>query len=132
MKLQDNRWCFACGPDNPHGLHLGDFHFQGDKYVCTFTPQRHHQGWADITHGGIVATLLDEIMTKMLAARGTEAVTVELTIRYRHPLPLGQQAVVRGWVTSQRGPLIHAAAELVLPDETVIATAHAKLMTPPH
>ncbi len=128
MQLRDDRWCFACGVDNPHGLHLDDFRFQGDKYVCTFTPQRHHQGWADITHGGIVATLLDEVMTRMLAAQGTEAVTAEVTIRYHQPLSVGQQTLARGWVTSRRGPLIRAAAEVLLPDDTVIATAHAKLM----
>ncbi len=128
MKVRDDSWCFACGPDNPYGLHLSDFHFQNDKFVCTFTPQRHHQGWAGLTHGGIVATLLDEVMTKMLEAQHTNAVTAQMTIRYRQPLPIGQRAVARAWVTGQRGPLVRAEAELLLPDDTLIAHAQAKLM----
>ena len=128
MKLQDDRWCFACGADNPHGLHLADFHFEGDKYVFTFTQQKHHQGWADLTHGGIVATLLDEAMTRMLWESDTDAVTAQITIRYRQPLPVGQPVIVRAWVTERRGPLIQSEAEVVLSDETLVASATAQLM----
>lgn len=128
MKLQNDRWCFACGPDNPHGLHLSDFHFQGEKYVFTFTPQRHHQGWAGVTHGGIIATLLDEAMTRMLYELKTIAVTAQMTIRYRRPLPAGQPVIIRAWQTDRRDRLIQCDAELVLPDETVIASARGQLM----
>ena len=128
MKLQDDRWCFACGPDNPHGLRLSDFHFEGDKYAFTFTAQKRHQGWAGITHGGIVATLLDEAMTRMLWELDTPAVTAEITIRYRQPLSIGQSAIGHAWISDRRGRLIQCEAELMLPDEVLIASAQGKLL----
>jgi len=106
LQLDDDGWCFACGPHNPHGLHLSDFRFEGDQYICHFTPQRHHQGWVGLVHGGIVAALLDEIMTRMLWERGINAATGELNVRYRQPAAIGQSLTVRGWVKRKHGKLI--------------------------
>ena len=130
MKLKDDRWCFACGSENPGGLHLSDFHFEDDSYICTFTPRRQHQGWVGVTHGGIVATLLDEIMTRMLGARQANAATAELQIRYHQPLPIGQKVIIRGWIADTRRRLFHTRAELRLPDDTLIASAQAKFLAP--
>ena len=74
-RLKDDQWCFACGAENPHGLRLSGFRREGDDYVVEFTPQRHHQGWQGITHGGIAATILDEVMTRILYEQGLEVVT---------------------------------------------------------
>lgn len=126
--LSDDGWCFACGPHNPHGLHLTDFHFQDDQYVCHFSPERCHQGWVGIIHGGILATLLDEIMSRMLWAYGIHAMTGEITIRYHQPVPIGQRLTVRGWISRRRGELVETEAKLELPDATVAATARAKFI----
>ncbi len=128
MTLADDQWCFACGPENPHGLHLANFYFEDDQYICHFTPQRHHQGWSGITHGGIVATLLDEIMTRMLSAKGINAVTGEITVRYHQPVFIGQALTVRGWINRKRGKLIETEAELELTGGTVAAAARGKFV----
>lgn len=127
MTLTDDRWCFACGPDNPHGLHL-NFRFEGDEYVCDFLPQRQHQGWAGVVHGGIVATLLDEAMTRMLWDTGTNAVTADLHVRLRRPAQVGIPLQVRARVRNRRKSLVHAEAEVLLSDGTVVATAQSRLM----
>ncbi len=128
LTLTDDHWCFACGSQNPHGLHLADFCFEGDQYICHFTPERHHQGWAGITHGGIVATLLDEIMTRMLWKQGINAATGEITVRYYQPVKTGQLLTVRGHLGYKRGKLIKMEAKLALGDGTVVAAARAKLV----
>ncbi len=128
LHLGDDGWCFACGPHNPSGLHLTDFHFEGAHYICHFTPQRHHQGWVGLTHGGIIATLLDEIMTRMLWEQGINALTGELDIRYRQPAAISQPLTVRGWVKCKHGKLITAQAQVELTDGSTVAEAQAKFI----
>lgn len=127
-RLKDDRWCFACGPDNPHGLHLHDFRQEGEEYVVGFVPQRHHQGWQGLTHGGIVATVLDEVMTRMLYAQGREAVTAEICIRYHRPLPTGESVEARAREIEARGRLIRTHAELFDRRGSLLASAEGKFL----
>lgn len=124
--LKDDRWCFACGTHNPKGLKLADIHLEGCECVCSFTPEKAHQGWVGIVHGGITATLLDEIMTHVLWRRGWDAVTAEMTVRLRKPIPVGEPLRVRGRVTRQRGRLAETEGEVQLADGTLAAGATAK------
>jgi uncharacterized protein (TIGR00369 family) len=126
--VKDDRWCFACGPDNPHGLHLAGFHEEGEYHVVRFVPQRPHQGWQGVTHGGIVATLLDEVMTRLLYDRGEEAVTAELTVRYRQPLPTGEAVEARARERERRGRLVRLEAELRTEGGALVASGEGKFM----
>lgn len=97
MPVDDGR-CFACGPQNPIGLHL---HFErtGPQSVharTTLAPQ--FQGWKDIAHGGIAMALLDEAMAHAAAAAGFRGVTASLSSRFRAPVPLGVPLDIRGEV----------------------------------
>lgn len=127
--LKDDRWCFACGTQNPQGLKLADIHLEGCECVCTFTPRKAHQGWAGILHGGITSTLLDEMMTHVLWRMGYDAVTAEMTVRLRRPIPLDEPLRVRGWVARKRGKLAETEGEITFADGTVAATATAKFFT---
>jgi putative hydrolase of the HAD superfamily len=124
--LKDDQWCFACGSQNPHGLRLSNIHLEGCECVCSFTPQKVHQGWAGILHGGITSTLLDEMMTHVLWRMGYDAVTAEMTVRLRKPIPLDEPLRVRGWIARQRGKFAETEGEVTLADGTVAATATAK------
>lgn len=57
-----SRDCFACGPENEHGLKM-DFYTDGDRLLSWITVSRHHCGWRRLLHGGIISTLLDEMMS---------------------------------------------------------------------
>jgi acyl-coenzyme A thioesterase PaaI-like protein len=120
-------YCFACGQANPKGLHL-TFRFEGEEYVCDFTAAREYQGWTDIVHGGIVSTVMDEVMTRLLWERGIGAMTAELTVRLKHPTPVGRPLTARARLVSQRRRLYETAAELSLEDGTVTATATGKFL----
>jgi len=124
--VKDDRWCFACGSKNPSGLRLSDIHLEGEECVCSFIPGRVHQGWSKIMHGGITATLLDEIMTHALYRRGFDAVTAELNIRLKEKVPVDAALSVRGRMTRQRRSFAETEGELLLDDGTVAATATAK------
>jgi uncharacterized protein (TIGR00369 family) len=126
--VKDDRWCFACGPENPHGLHLTGFHDEGEEHVVRFAPERHHQGWQDVTHGGIVATLLDEVMTRLLYSHGQDAVTAELTVRYHHPLPTGAAVEARARETERRGRVVRVEAEVRTEEGVLVASGQGKFM----
>ncbi|NLO74078.1 MAG: PaaI family thioesterase [candidate division WS1 bacterium] len=128
QRLKDDKWCFACGPENPHGLRLSGFHRQGEYYTVEFSPERHHQGWQGITHGGIIATLLDEVMTRILHEEGVNVVTAEITVRYHQPVVTGSPVRARAWVVENRGRLIHTKAELTSVQGESLASAQAKFI----
>jgi|LSQX01.2.fsa_nt_gb uncharacterized protein (TIGR00369 family) len=128
--LKDDDWCFACGQRNPHGLQLKNFTRDGGSCTVEFTAQRHHQGWMEMVHGGIVATLLDEIMTRNLWEQGHNVATAELTVRYHQAAPVGKPLLARSWVVASRRRYFATAAELLLSDGSLVASAQAKFLIP--
>jgi acyl-coenzyme A thioesterase PaaI-like protein len=121
-----NEWCFACGPKNPFGLKLS-FREQDDTYISEFTGQPQHQGYDGIMHGGIVSTLLDEIMARYLYAKGMNAVTARLEVRYNKPTPIGVPLLIKGRITKSKGRLYETEGTIELPDGTVTAQGTAKV-----
>ena len=119
--------CFACGPKNPIGLKLV-FKLVDGKFVAHFTPRPEHQGYDDITHGGIISTLLDEAMAKLVYAMGYLALTAELNIRYKKPAKIGEELIVSGWVVSEVKRVISCAAEIRNPRGELVAEATGKMM----
>lgn len=128
IKLEDDNYCFACGRENPCGLKLS-FHYSDGKLSLEFTPSKMHQGYKDITHGGIITTILDEAMIQAAIAEGIKAVTAEITMRFKNPLMAGEEAVVSAEITKKGSKLIEAHSNISKKkDGTVIAEAHAKLI----
>jgi uncharacterized protein (TIGR00369 family) len=121
--------CFACGSHNPVGLHM-QVKRDGEGAQATVTLDPHRQGWEGVAHGGIVATLLDEIMSWSLM--GDRAFfTAELTVRYRRAVPLGVPLTVRGRRVQARGRLVWAEGEIRSPEGQVLATAAGKFLEVP-
>jgi uncharacterized protein (TIGR00369 family) len=98
--------CFACGPDNPVGLHI-DYTVDEDE-VCTaeFTPDENHLSWENTVHGGIIYSALDDVTGNIPYARGLVAHTARCEIRYRRPLRAGETIRLKGWVEKERGRLM--------------------------
>ena len=84
--LIDNHRCFACGKENQDGLQLNfKYSEDGSKAETTYIPPEKFQGWKDIVHGGIITTLLDELMAKAAIKNGYQVLTGEITIRFKSP-----------------------------------------------
>ena len=126
-EIKRDDWCFACGLKNPFGLKM-EFYWEGEDYLCRFTPRKEHQGYDEIMHGGLVSTLLDEVMGRSLYIQKIEAVTARLEVRYRQPTPIGQELLIRGQMIEKRGKIWRLAAHITLPDGTVTAEANATMM----
>ncbi|WP_346353382.1 PaaI family thioesterase [Azotosporobacter soli] len=122
-----NHWCFACGKLNPIGLQL-EFEQVGEEYRTTLTPKQEHQGYDGIMHGGLVSTVLDEVMAGYIYALGFNAVTARLEVRYRKPTPIGQPLTATARIVQKRGRMYEMAGEIRLPDGTITAEGKATVM----
>ncbi len=115
--------CFACGAGHPHGLKL-KFRGNGNgSVIADWTPSTAWEGFQGIIHGGIVSTVLDEAMSKAVAAGAEPALTCHLEVRLRRPVVPGEPMVVRGWVVEKRGRRIQVEADLR--DRRNVERAHA-------
>jgi len=93
----DDKWCFACGRENPFGLKM-DFEFLDDRVISTVVLDKKFQGFKDILHGGIVALLLDEIMAWSVYKRGIKCATAKLELRLKKPVYTNVPVRVEGMV----------------------------------
>ena len=127
MIQEPNQGCFACGKNNPIGLKLS-FKEENDKYITTFTSRPEHQSYDGILHGGIISTLLDEIMAGYIYSKGLTGVTARLEVRFRQPTPIGEKLTVTGSIKAQRGKMYEMAGIVELTDGTVTAEAKATIL----
>lgn len=119
--------CFACGETNPigMGLHieLGEGTARtewvvGDDYV----------GWSDKAHGGIIATLLDEVMAWAPSSFDSWAVTAELSIRYRSPAAPGETLRASGRVAQRRRRIYDVIGEVRGEGDRLVATGRGRYL----
>ena len=122
--------CFVCGDEHPEGLRIKFFR-DGDDAIADCIAEPKYQGYKGIYHGGLVSTLLDEIMARAVLAIQRFAMTVEMTCRYKKPVPVGEKLRLTGRIVSHRGRLFETAAEVTGADGTVYATATGKYLEVP-
>ena len=123
--------CFVCGRDNAHGLHTQFSSDPAGAAEADWTPVASWEGFHGIIHGGIVATVLDEAMSKAVAAAKCQALTGELRVRYRHYVSTGEALHVRGWIVKRAKRLIATEATLTAADGSERAHAWARFLTLP-
>jgi uncharacterized protein (TIGR00369 family) len=126
--LNDDGHCFACGKDNPIGLGMRVTYGDDESARCEITLDKRYQGWHEVIHGGIVTTLLDEIMAHAMIRHVGQSVTTGIEVRYSKPMRVGRPVVVEGRVEEKRR-LIRCTAQ-VTDAETgaVLATAKSNFM----
>jgi acyl-coenzyme A thioesterase PaaI-like protein len=88
--------CFACGTANPIGLHL-EFFRSGNSVCSEITIGKNHAGWENISHGGIISTLLDEVMSwTILYFKRVFFLTRKMEVKYIKPVLIGTPLLVKG------------------------------------
>ncbi|HEV2709540.1 MAG TPA: PaaI family thioesterase [Edaphobacter sp.] len=117
--------CFGCGPANPQGLHL-DFTIDARNPEAPTATARiqltqMHEGPPGYIHGGIVATLLDEAMSKLNRPLNVLAMTRHMEIDYLRPAPLHQPLVLISRHLRREGRKLFHDAEIQYPDGSVLA-----------
>jgi uncharacterized protein (TIGR00369 family) len=122
------RNCFVCGTENPGGLNVAP-HKDGKRVIARFTPGDVHRGFSRAVHGGITASLLDEVVGVAAGqASGGKCATVELTVTYKRPVLVGVEVVAEGWAVRRAGRFVFGAGRLVDPDGRVLATCRGRFL----
>lgn len=96
--------CFGCGGANASGMKL-TFELDQDAQRASgkFVLGQRYAGGAGFAHGGVIAILLDEVMGKISKLTEERAVTAELNIEYRKPVPVESEITVSGWQEDEKG-----------------------------
>src|SRR5437764_8761435 len=120
-RMQRN-YCFACGQDNPNGMRL-KFILDEERqtFVCRFRLSKRYTGPPGHCHGGIIATILDDAMSKLNKLRDLIAATSRMTVEYRRPVPLNKKLKVESREISKRGRRLTRVAEIIDEKGTVLA-----------
>lgn len=113
--------CFGCGPANPSGLHLSFLLAQDQSVVCLATIPDTFEGPQNYLHGGIIATLLDETMSKAVRSRGVTAMTRQIEIDYLRPVPSGSPLRLEGRVVRDEDRKHWAEARILNSEGTALA-----------
>lgn len=126
--FEDDNYCFVCGNRNSHGLKL-TFTTDEDtgEVISKAVFSRRFQGWKGVLHGGIISTVLDEIMIKAADKKGLRCVTAELTIKFKKPAFTDTQYLLKGSVTDVKKKLALTEGAILSPDNEIIATATGKM-----
>ena len=105
--------CFGCGGANPRGMKLA---FEQDdarqRIVGRFQLGDEYQGGSGFLHGGIIAVLLDEVMSKACRFHAEHAVTADLRVEYLKPIRANQEIVVEGFVARREGRQLYHEGEI--------------------
>ena len=118
-----NNRCFGCGPASAHGLRL-EFLLASDGAVVSLpiVPEG-FEGHPGYLHGGIIATLLDEAMSKAVRVLGKPSMTRKMEVEYLRPVPSGAPLRIEGRVVRNEGRKHWAEAVIVDVGEKTLAHA---------
>ena len=123
--------CFVCGPSNPIGLQVR-FRLDGEVCRAEFTPAEIHAGYDGVTHGGILFSLLDDVMANIIFLRGERCFTAKAEVRYRQPLPVGTAVRLEGRQQGRKGRLALLEGKVIRTDtEEIVAEASGRFMVEP-
>ncbi|HZQ20656.1 MAG TPA: PaaI family thioesterase [Terriglobales bacterium] len=122
---QKMNFCFGCGKANLHGMHLNfSLDQERRRSICNLRLTRRYTGPPGHCHGGIIATILDEAMSKLSKLRDVVAATSQMKVDYLRPVPLSRPLRVESREISKRGRRHVRMAEIV--DEKGMVLARAR------
>jgi len=121
--------CFGCGGGNARGMKIV---FQADETTRRVTGDfrlgPEYQGATGFIHGGIIATVLDEVMSKVSRLTNVHAVTAELTVEYLRPVRVNEDLRAEGFATRQEGRDLYREGEIRNAAGTVLARGRARFV----
>jgi len=124
-ELQDYPNCFICGKDNPIGLKI-TFERKDGKAIGEYTPSRNFEGYKDVLHGGIISSLLDEVMVYAVFSEGHLCVTTHMEVKFRKAAKIGEKLLIEGSILADRGKLILTEGKILNQEGDIVATGKGK------
>ena len=121
-------YCFGCGDEVEHGLHLQTEAGEGQTILAQFIVTEAHQGAPGLAHGGLLACAFDEALGSTVGQLlRRPAVTGRLETDFLRPVPVGSTLYIVGKLDGLAGRKVYASAEgrLNAPDGPVALRARA-------
>lgn len=125
--IKDTR-CFACGMDNPDGLHLLVEKDGQNGVRARFVARDRYKGWSKFLHGGMIGLIFDELLGWASREAGYDVMTARLEIRYRRPVPLGSTVDFSARVERTVKKLLDIHLSARLGDGTTVAEGKGRMM----
>lgn len=108
----EDHTCFGCGPKHPFGFRLA-FERHEDEVHARFTPGEHYQGPPGLMHGGLTATLADEVGAwAIIVLLGKFGFTGSMQCRLRRPIRIGEELLARARIEDNRGRVVKVAVAI--------------------
>lgn len=117
--------CFVCGDENDCGLKVDFFYDQGVA-KAEYLPDKRFQGYKGILHGGIISSLLDEVMIKAVIAQNLLVVTAEIEVKFLKPIKIGERLFLKGKIVEEKGRIFVAEGEARNSKKELVATGKGK------
>ncbi len=129
-KQNNSKMCLVCGLKNPFGLHASFYELDNGELLAVLVPREEHQSYPGRLHGGMITAILDETIGRAMTIKdeNTWGVTMELTTRYRKPVPLNEEIRVIGRIEKDTHRYFEGTGAIILKDGSVAAEAHGKYM----
>jgi len=127
MRFDRDDYCFACGKENPDGLQLDIKAENGYSHTKMKFPL-YMQGYNGIVHGGLIATVLDELAVYAGISLGNKYATGEIKVRFKKPVKTGVEYVIEGEVIENKEKIVTAKSLIKDSDGVTYAEAIAKLI----
>jgi acyl-coenzyme A thioesterase PaaI-like protein len=127
-KQENSSKCIVCGLNNKLGLRASFYEVENGELVAIFTPLEEHQSYPGRLHGGITASILDETIGRAIMIKNENlwGVTIELSLKYRKPIPLNEELKVIGRITKDSSRVFEGTGEIILSTGEVAVTAIGK------
>jgi acyl-coenzyme A thioesterase PaaI-like protein len=121
--------CFGCGASNDAGMKLVfELELEQRRIRGRFILGMNYAGGGGFAHGGIIAVVLDEAMGKLSKVDEERAVTAELNIEFRKPVPVDREIVVEGWQDEAKGRNRFRTAEIRDVEGNLLARGKARFV----
>lgn len=133
-KQPNSSMCLVCGLHNDAGIKASFYELENGELLARFRPREEHQGYPGRLHGGIATAILDETIGRAIMIKEEGAVwgvSVEITTRFKKPVPIAGEIRAVGRITKNRSRLFEGTGRILLEDGTVAVTATGRYLKLP-
>lgn len=128
-KQCNSKMCIICGVENPSSLKAPFYEMEDGSVMSTFKFKEFHQSYPERTHGGMITAMLDELGLRSLwPLENTFGVTMEITTKFRKPVPYNVPLKGIGKVISNTSRFVQSEAKILDIDGNVLAQANIKYL----
>jgi acyl-coenzyme A thioesterase PaaI-like protein len=123
--------CIVCGFENQFGLKTKFYETVDNEVIAIFSTLNEHQGYPEVVHGGIASAIVDETIGRAIIPFYNDkiwGVTLELTVKYRKPLPIKTELKAVGRITDNNGRIFKGTGEIFLPNGEVAISAEGNIL----